>query len=57
MASPIRILSLDGGGIYQMSGAMALADLEHRTGRRIAQLFNCVAGTSVGALLGQDRLR
>ena len=57
MASPIRILSLDGGGIYQMSEAMALAELEHRTGRRIAELFNCVAGTSVGALLGQDRPR
>ncbi len=52
MTPPIRILSLDGGGIYQMSAAMALAELEHRTGRRIADLFDFVAGTSAGALLG-----
>ena len=52
MTTPIRILSLDGGGIYQMTAAMALAELEHRTGRRIADLFDLVAGTSAGALLG-----
>jgi patatin-like phospholipase/acyl hydrolase len=52
MAPPIRILSLDGGGIYQMTAAMALVDLERRTGRRIAELFDFVAGTSAGALLG-----
>jgi patatin-like phospholipase/acyl hydrolase len=52
MPPPIRVLSLDGGGIYQMTAAMALAELEHRTGRRIADLFDVVAGTSAGALLG-----
>lgn len=52
MSAPIRILSLDGGGIYQMTAAMALAELERRTGRRIADLFDFVAGTSAGALLG-----
>jgi patatin-like phospholipase/acyl hydrolase len=52
MAPTIRILSLDGGGIYQMTAAMTLAELERRTGRRIAELFDLVAGTSAGALLG-----
>lgn len=46
-----RILSIDGGGIYQITSAMALAELERRTGKRIADLFDLVAGTSAGGLL------
>jgi patatin-like phospholipase/acyl hydrolase len=51
-ADHVRILSLDGGGIYQLTAAMGLAELERRTGRRIADLFDLVAGTSAGGLLG-----
>ena len=46
-----RVLSLDGGGIYQITAAMGLAELERRTGKRIADLFDLVAGTSAGGLL------
>jgi patatin-like phospholipase/acyl hydrolase len=51
-ADHVRILSLDGGGIYQLTAAMGLAELERRTGKRIADLFDLVAGTSAGGLLG-----
>lgn len=47
----IRILSIDGGGIRGIIPAMVLAEIERRTGRRIAQLFDLIAGTSTGGIL------
>ncbi len=46
--SLFTILSIDGGGIRGIIPAMVLADIERRTGRRIAELFDLIAGTSRG---------
>ena len=47
----MKILSIDGGGIRGIVPALVLADVEARTGRRIADLFDLVAGTSTGGIL------
>jgi uncharacterized protein len=47
----VRILSIDGGGIRGLIPAIVLAEIEARTGRRIAELFDLVAGTSTGGIL------
>ena len=47
----MRVLAIDGGGIRGLIPALVLADLERRTGRRTAQLFDLVAGTSTGGIL------
>ncbi len=47
----IHILSIDGGGIRGIIPAVILAEIEKRTQRRIAQLFDLVAGTSTGGIL------
>jgi predicted acylesterase/phospholipase RssA len=51
MPNPIRILSIDGGGIRGIIPAMVLADLERRTRRPICELFDLIAGTSTGGVL------
>ena len=45
------ILSIDGGGIRGIIPAMVLAEIERRTGRRIAEMFDLIAGTSTGGIL------
>lgn len=47
----MRILSIDGGGIRGIIPALVLAEVEARTGRRVAELFDLVAGTSTGGIL------
>lgn len=47
----IKVLSIDGGGIRGLLPAMVLAHLEARTGRRVAEMFDLVAGTSTGGIL------
>jgi patatin-like phospholipase/acyl hydrolase len=47
----VRILSIDGGGIRGLIPALVLADLEARTGRRVHELFDLIAGTSTGGIL------
>lgn len=47
----MRILSIDGGGVRGLIPAMVLADLEARTGRRVHELFDLIAGTSTGGVL------
>ena len=46
-----KVLSIDGGGIRGIIPAMVLAEMESRTGRRIAEMFDLVAGTSTGGIL------
>lgn len=46
-----KVLSIDGGGIRGIIPAMVLAEIEDRTGRRIAEMFDLVAGTSTGGIL------
>lgn len=48
---PFRILSLDGGGIRGAFTAAVLAHWEESTGRRIADHFDLIAGTSTGGIL------
>jgi len=45
------ILSIDGGGIRGIIPAMVLNYIEERTGKRIATMFDFIAGTSTGGLL------
>jgi patatin-like phospholipase/acyl hydrolase len=47
----VRVLAIDGGGIRGLIPALVLAEVERRTGRRTADLFDLVAGTSTGAIL------
>ena len=47
----MRVLSIDGGGIRGLIPAVVLADIERRTDRRIAGLFDLIAGTSTGGIL------
>lgn len=46
-----KILSIDGGGIRGIIPASVLAEIEHRTGKQVSQLFDLVAGTSTGGML------
>jgi len=46
-----KVLSIDGGGIRGIIPAMILAEIERRTGKRIAEMFDLVAGTSTGGIL------
>lgn len=45
------VLSIDGGGIRGLIPALVLADLESRTERPVADLFDLIAGTSTGGIL------
>ena len=56
MGAGTRILSVDGGGSLGLASAMVLIELERRTRRPTAELFDLVAGTSVGGLLGLSLL-
>jgi uncharacterized protein len=47
----MRILSIDGGGIRGLIPAVVLAEIERRTGRPTAELFDLIAGTSTGGIL------
>src|SRR4249919_3567713 len=48
---PLRVLALDGGGIRGVIPATLLAEIEKRTGKRIAETFDLIAGTSTGGIL------
>jgi patatin-like phospholipase/acyl hydrolase len=45
------VLCIDGGGIRGLIPALVLAEIEARTGRRTAELFDLIAGTSTGGIL------
>lgn len=51
MADTVRILSIDGGGIRGVMPAVVLAEIEARTQRPIADLFDLIAGTSTGGII------
>lgn len=48
---PVRILSVDGGGIRGIIPATILAHIEQETGKRISDLFHLIAGTSTGGII------
>lgn len=47
----LRILSIDGGGVRGIIPIIWLMHLERRTGRRTAELFDLIVGTSVGGMI------
>ena len=47
----MRVLAIDGGGIRGLIPALVLAEVERRTGRRVADLVDMIAGTSTGGIL------
>ena len=47
----MRVLSIDGGGIRGLIPAMVLAEVERRTGRRVHELVDLIAGTSTGGII------
>ena len=47
----MRVLAIDGGGIRGLIPALVLAEIERRTGRRIATMVDLIAGTSTGGIL------
>jgi patatin-like phospholipase/acyl hydrolase len=51
LGRPLRVLALDGGGIRGIIPASLLADLERRSGRRVGEMFDLIAGTSTGGIL------
>jgi hypothetical protein len=46
-----RILSIDGGGIRGIIPARILAEIEMMTGKRIAEMFDLICGTSTGGII------
>ncbi|CAG8591194.1 4570_t:CDS:2 [Cetraspora pellucida] len=50
--SVYRILSIDGGGVRGILPALWLSELEYRARKPIYQLFNMIAGTSTGGIIG-----
>jgi len=48
---PVKILSIDGGGIRGIIPSLVLAEIEKRTAKSTSELFDLVAGTSTGGLL------
>jgi patatin-like phospholipase/acyl hydrolase len=51
MTEPVKILAIDGGGIRGLIPAVVLAGLEQKNGKRIAEMFDLIAGTSTGGIL------
>ena len=51
MTFKYKVLSIDGGGIRGIIPAMILAEIEHRTGKRIHEMFDLIAGTSTGGII------
>jgi uncharacterized protein len=47
----VRVLAIDGGGIRGLIPALVLAELERRSGKRVFELFDLIAGTSTGGIL------
>ena len=51
MSDPIRVLSIDGGGIRGVVPAVILSEIEQLTGKPVAESFDLIAGTSTGGIL------
>ncbi|MCH7951059.1 MAG: patatin-like phospholipase family protein, partial [Candidatus Dadabacteria bacterium] len=47
----IKVLSIDGGGVRGIIPSMVLAEIENKTGKRIAEMFDLMAGTSAGGII------
>lgn len=47
----MKVIAIDGGGIRGLIPALVLAEIESRTGRRIAEMAGLIAGTSTGGII------
>jgi uncharacterized protein len=47
----VKVLAIDGGGIRGLIPAVVLAEIERRTGRRMADMVDLIAGTSTGGII------
>ncbi len=47
----VKVLSIDGGGIRGIIPVMVLAEIEKKTGKRIATMFDLMAGNSAGGIV------
>ena len=47
----VKVLSIDGGGVRGLIPALVLVEVEKRTGKKIAELFDLIAGTSTGGII------
>ena len=47
----IKVLSIDGGGIRGIIPAMVLAKIEEESKKKIAEMFDLIAGTSAGGII------
>ena len=47
----VKVLAIDGGGIRGIIPALVLAEIEQRTGKGTAELFDLIAGTSAGGII------
>lgn len=52
MLRPVRVLSIDGGGVRGYLPALLLAEIERRAARPATTLFDLVVGTSTGGIIG-----
>jgi hypothetical protein len=50
--NPVRILSIDGGGIRGILPARVLQALERLAGKPVTEMFDLIAGTSTGGIIG-----
>lgn len=48
---PVKVLSIDGGGIRGIIPSLVLGEIERRTGRPACELFDLIAGTSTGGII------
>ncbi|MCB9841668.1 MAG: patatin-like phospholipase family protein [Phycisphaeraceae bacterium] len=51
MTQKFRVLSLNGGGIRGLYTASFLAEIEHLSGKKLADHFDLIVGTSTGGLI------
>jgi patatin-like phospholipase/acyl hydrolase len=47
----MRVLAIDGGGIRGLIPALVCTEIERRSGRRVFELFDLIAGTSTGGII------
>jgi patatin-like phospholipase/acyl hydrolase len=52
MTQPVRVLSIDGGGVRGYLPALLLGEFERRAGKPASELFDLIVGTSTGGIIG-----
>lgn len=50
LKKPIRVVTVDGGGVRGILPVRVMVALEEMTGRRVAELFDILVGTSIGGI-------